>query len=75
MRNPLLTAQEVAEILRVSPKSLERWRITGGGPPYVKTPGLRGAVRYDPDALSRWLALRERCSTSDTGETHPRPAA
>ena len=40
----LLTIEEVCEILKVKDRTLEKWRITGCGPKYVKlTPKL---VRY-----------------------------
>ncbi len=75
MRRPLIPSSELATLLGVSQKTLERWRVEGGGPPFVKAPGTRGAVRYDLDAVERWIRARERRSTSDLGEIRPPPAA
>ena len=42
--------------------TLDKLRIVGGGPPYVK----RGSVvLYDRDDLDRWLAERKVRSTSE----------
>jgi len=60
-----------AQFCDVSPRTLEKWRVTGFGPPYIKQ---GAAVRYDLRALERWLASRERSSTSDPGPP-PRQAA
>ena len=53
-----------AELLGVSPRTLEGMRLSGGGPPFVKVGRL---VRYRPEALERWLMQNERRSTSDLG--------
>lgn len=39
----LMTPDEVAELLRVKPRTLESWRYRTTGPRYVR---LDGAVRY-----------------------------
>lgn len=49
----LLTPQETSELLRVSPKTLTRWRYFRQGPPFLK---LGRAVRYSRDDLDRYLA-------------------
>ena len=57
----LLTTDEVAEFLGVSPRTIEDWRRRGGGPRFIR---LRGrAVRYRPSELARWLAEHEVAST------------
>jgi len=33
-------------------KTLQRWRLDGDGPPYVK---VGRGVRYRPEAIERWL--------------------
>lgn len=50
-----------AERLGVSVRTLQQWRRTGGGPPYVK---MNSAVRYNPEAVDAWLAERTVMSTS-----------
>lgn len=52
----LLRVDEVAEIRRVSPRTLERERAAGSGPPFIRT-GPR-QVRYPRAALLAWLTAR-----------------
>ena len=60
----LLTTREAAELLRVSSRTLEGWRVTGGGPSFFK-PGSR--VVYDRLELEEWLYASRRTTTSDLG--------
>ena len=41
---PLLLKDEVAEILRVRPQTLDKWRMDGSGPRFVSVNGR--SVRY-----------------------------
>lgn len=50
---PLLTPDEVAALLKVTPKTLEGWREKGTGPAFVRL-GHR-TVRYSTTALKDWL--------------------
>jgi excisionase family DNA binding protein len=59
----LFMQREAAELLRLSERTLERMRVTGDGPPFVKA-GRR--VLYRPDDIDAWIASRVRTSTSDT---------
>jgi predicted DNA-binding transcriptional regulator AlpA len=60
----MLTTSEVAELLCVSRRTVEDWRLRGDGPPFVRlTPGV---VRYKPSTLAAWCDQREMLSTSDT---------
>jgi excisionase family DNA binding protein len=61
----LLTVEEAAERLKISKHTLNRWRVTGEGPPFVKY-GPR-LVRYLEEALTDWEKRRTRRSTSDVG--------
>jgi hypothetical protein len=46
----------VAVILDTTKNTLQRWRVQGRGPPYVKlNGGTYGAVRYASDELEAWL--------------------
>ena len=65
----LLTTDEAAAYLRLSPRTLERYRVTGEGPAYVK---LGRRVFYEEQALDDWLDLGRRRSTSDPGPPPPR---
>lgn len=48
----LLTASELAEIIRRSEVSLRRDRAAGTGIPYVR---VGGRVLYRPEIVSRWI--------------------
>ena len=58
----LLTPEQVALSLGVTERTLERWRMTGDGPPYV---GLtRRTVRYSEAALIAFVAARVKENTA-----------
>jgi excisionase family DNA binding protein len=59
---PLLTEREAAAILKVSVRTLERWRVSGLGLRFVV---MGHSVRYHPDELSRFVAAQSRASTSE----------
>ena len=60
---------EAARYLGLSPKTLQRMRVTGEGPPYVKV-GRR--VIYDRLDLDGWAAKRKRRFTGEEiGEPEP----
>lgn len=48
----------------LSPRTLEKLRLVGDGPPYYRPPGRRFVV-YDPADLDRWMRSGRRHSTSD----------
>lgn len=58
----LLTTQAAARLVGLSPRTLETFRVRGGGPAFVK---LGGAVRYEPKALQDWIDANRAASTSD----------
>ena len=66
MRSPtdLLTTEEAARYLTLSPRTLERYRVTGEGPRFLKI-GRR--VVYRRCDLDAWLKNKIRRSTSDPG--------
>ena len=66
----LLNTEEAARFLRVSPRTLERYRVTGEGPRYRK---VRHRVCYTPEELVTWLNGCTRNSTSDPGPGGRRP--
>jgi len=61
----LLVQREAAMALHLSVRTLERWRVSGDGPPFVKA-GRR--VLYRPADIDSWIASRLRTSTSHTEE-------
>jgi hypothetical protein len=55
------TTREVAERFSISESTLEKLRLTGGGPIYIK----RGrSVRYAFGDVEQWLAAHRRTNTS-----------
>ena len=58
----LLTQSEAARRLRLSERTLERLRLQGGGPRYVKA---NRSVRYREADLEAWVTARVVSSTSD----------
>jgi predicted DNA-binding transcriptional regulator AlpA len=61
----LLTQREAALALRLSQRTLERLRVSGCGPKFVRC-GLR-SVRYRQSDLEDWIAGRAVRSTSEVG--------
>lgn len=61
-----------AAYLGISKSTLEKMRVNGGGPPFLK---LGRSVRYRADDLDRWLSERVRLNTSgavdDSGRSVP----
>ena len=57
-----LTNGEAAEYLKLSPRTLEKLRMTGGGPRFRKF-GRR--VTYATNDLETWASVRCCYSTSD----------
>jgi hypothetical protein len=64
----LLIVQEVARILRCSVSSLNKWRLSGRGPRFVRV-GSR--VRYRPPDVADWIAHATRRTTSESHGTTP----
>lgn len=56
--------RKAAAYLGVSPYTLEKKRVTGGGPPFRKH---FGRVVYAVSDLEEWSARRLRVSTTDPG--------
>ena len=61
---PYLTNDEAAEFLKLSPRTLEKQRVLGGGPRYRKF-GAR--VLYAVGDLRTWADGRAYGMTSDPG--------
>ncbi|RWD70935.1 MAG: DNA-binding protein [Mesorhizobium sp.] len=60
----LLTADDVASILRVSKATLARWRVLGTGPGYVKK---QGRILYRAETVEKFVTSKERTKTRDGG--------
>ncbi len=63
--DPLLTTEETADYVGATPRTLEAWRLRGGGPPFVKV--SKRMVRYRLSDVTKWIEQRVRTSTSDRG--------
>lgn len=65
MQTSLLTQRDTATRLNVSERTLEGWRLRGGGPQFVRLgTGSRRLVRYRSEDLDRWVSGRLAASTS-----------
>lgn len=61
-----LTTIEVAGLLRISRRTLERMRVEGTGPRYLKVgPGKRSRVLYRQQDVMEWLGRYQYGSTSE----------
>lgn len=62
----LLNESEVAKVLHVEVSTVRRWRWSGGGPPFVK---LKGAVRYEPASIEKYVKTRRKTSSRRAAAT------
>lgn len=58
----LLNEKVVAKQLGCQVKTLQAWRVRGGGPEFVRVGRL---VRYNPRSIEAWVESRTARSTSD----------
>lgn len=63
-RPTYLPTTDAAQYLGLSPRTLEKYRVTGGGPLFHKF-GRR--VLYSEEDLATWAESKRRRSTSDLG--------
>ncbi len=61
----LLDTKAAAPRIGVSAGTLENWRVLGLGPKFIKTPGKRGKVLYDPVDIEAWKEANRFQSTSE----------
>lgn len=62
--NRLLTEQDASRVLCLSIRTLQKWRLCGRGPRFLK---LGHAVHYEAAEIDRFLSQARRASTSDPG--------
>ncbi|WP_024707818.1 MULTISPECIES: helix-turn-helix transcriptional regulator [Martelella] len=60
----LMTETLTCELLSVSARTLQAWRLRGGGPPFVK---IGKSVRYKRRDITAWLSANTLTSTSQRG--------
>ncbi len=58
----LLTEQQAAAFLSINPRTLQKWRVVGGGPLFVRI--SRRCIRYRREDLDQWTNSRVKSSTS-----------
>ena len=63
--------RELAAFLGLSPRTLDRYRVSGGGPKFHK---FGNRVRYARADVEAWAAERRYSSTSDVGGSAQRTA-
>lgn len=69
MPEQFMDTKTAAAYLGLSPATLTKWRVFGGGPRYRKHGRL---VRYAISDLEAWSAAGQRSTTSDPGPTVPK---
>jgi len=52
LRRRYLTGPELADLLRISPRTVEAWRLRGQGPPFIR---LGARVVYDFQEVEAFL--------------------
>ena len=66
-----MSTREAAAFLGLSPRTLDRYRVSGEGPVFHK---FGSSVRYGRTDLESWAQARRRSSTSDDGSSGRRVA-
>ena len=61
-RDPLFTVVEAAAYCRVSKSFLDKARVYGGGPPFIRLGGRK--ILYRKSVLDAWISERVFDSTS-----------
>jgi predicted DNA-binding transcriptional regulator AlpA len=67
---PLLSSKDVAKILKCSKNTVDKWRLYGGGPKFVR---VGKSVRYSPREIEAYIARSTAASTSDEASPPKRP--
>ncbi|MCE2474822.1 MAG: helix-turn-helix domain-containing protein [Alphaproteobacteria bacterium] len=65
-----MNTREVADLLGLSPRTLDRYRVSGDGPAFHK---FGNRVRYLRADVEAWASKRRRQSTSDDGFSQDAP--
>jgi hypothetical protein len=68
----LLNTRQAAAHCNLSPRTLEKLRVKGGGPHFLR---LGGAVRYQLEDLDLWIASSRRRTTSEELSPQRSPSA
>lgn len=60
MKDEMIRANDAADLIGVSPRTLANWRVFRLGPPYEHAGGQGNPVLYSRATVVRWMAERER---------------
>ena len=71
MTERLLKTLQLAEVAKVSPTTVKRWRQAGWGPPWIRLRGERGEIRYPESKFEEWC--KEDLNQSYAEELSKRP--
>ena len=63
----LLDTTQLCELLGIGHKAVEKWRLHGKGPRFIKVGKL---VRYDEADVFAWIEERKRGNTSQSSRPH-----
>ena len=66
----LLDERAAAAALGMTPRAMQEWRRSGGGPQYVRISSR--CIRYRPEDLREWAAERLRTTPSRLVTAEPR---
>jgi hypothetical protein len=66
--SPFLDTAQAAEFLKISPRTLEKQRVVGGGPRFRK---FGSRVLYALSDLQTWADQRSYANTSEAQELKP----
>lgn len=58
----VLTRAQAAALLTISPRTLEKWAVSGGGPRFIR---LGARVGYLRSTVIAWAEAQQRNTTSD----------
>ena len=67
---PLLTPEQLAELLQIKTNTLATWRCHGVGPSFIR---CGRSIRYDPAEVRKWQEEQRRTSTSEIVEQPLKP--
>ena len=62
----LLNTDQAAEYMRISPRTLQDWRLSGNGPRFHK---LGRLVRYGISEIDSWLVQNQHQNTTEVSLT------
>lgn len=68
--DPLLDELQAAKLLNLSTRTLQAWRVSGAGPPFVRA---GRAIRYRHSDLLSWISANTVTPPRATPDDRPAP--